>query len=73
VTVKGYEGYTGEILVHSSNEGVATVTINQETGTKEVTVEAGRVGTAIITISLQEYPGVKKEILVTVSSPSPKD
>lgn len=66
VTVAG--NYTGEILVSSSDTTVAEVTINQET--KQVTVTAGGVGTAIITISLKEYPGVKKEILVTVSSPS---
>lgn len=66
MTVKGY---TGEILVHSSNEDVATaeVTINQDTKQVTVTVQAGGVGTAIITIYLQEYPGVTKEIPVTVS------
>jgi len=68
VTVAG--NYTGKILVSSNNEGVATVTINQETETKQVTVTAVGEGKAKITIYLQKYPGVRKEISVTVSNQS---
>jgi len=64
VTVEG--NYTGEIWVSSSDTTVAEVTIDQET----VTVTAVGEGEAKITIYLKEYPGVKKEIPVTVSNPS---
>ena len=74
VTVKGY---TGEISVESSDPNVAkaeaTIDQNQETKqvTVTVTVTAVGEGEAKITISLgEEYPGVKKEIPVTVSNPS---
>lgn len=63
MTVKGY---TGEILVHSSDTDVATVTIDQDK--KQVTVTAVGEGEAKITIYLQEYPGVRKEIPVNVSN-----
>ena len=62
MTVKGYRG---EILVHSSDTGVARVTIDQDE--KQVTVTAVGEVTANITIYLQKYPGVRKEITVTVS------
>ena len=68
VTVKG--NYTGEILVESSDTNVAEVTINQDEKQVTVTVEAVSEGTAKITISLKENPGVRKEITVTVSNPS---
>lgn len=61
-------GYTGEIWVYSSDNNVATVTIDQDE--KQVTVTAVGVGEAKITIYLKEYPGVTKEIPVTVSNPS---
>jgi len=63
------EGYTGEIWVYSSDPKVATaeVTIDQETETTQVTVTAVGEGEAKITIYLQEYPGVTKEIPVTVN------
>jgi len=64
------EGYTGEILVNSSAPGVATVTIDQGTNEVTVTVKAVGVGTAKITIYLQKYPGVRKEITVNVSNSS---
>lgn len=58
------EGYTGNILVDTSDATVATVTIDQET--KEVTVIGLKAGSAVIRVYLEDYPHIFETVDVNV-------
>lgn len=57
-------GYTGNILVETSDETVAIVTIDQET--KVVTVTGLKAGSAVIKVYLEGYPHIFETVDVKV-------